>query len=256
VDSLRILPPTDPRTELVLATTPCPYARLEALAAVTVNSGSDLFQAALAMRRTVTHGAAPTQWIAFISSTLHGSDVSTLARLLHAILRLACKTDREVERLYQGIHRADWRLFVGPTACFALTLSDIYHEHDPRFLPGHTAVLIQPESLFARHGITSGEHRDIVSQLVAKKFAAAGRPYEVSAHATGLPKALRFLRDETGAPVSWWEASFEPWQCLISSHVDGRKTQATPAPKRAVEVAGSQIRSYQELPPDAFNDSR
>lgn len=242
---------------MLLANTPCPYARLEPLDAVAVDRCSDLPQAALAMRRTVTRDKEPTQWVAFINSSLHGSDLNALAGLLHAILRLACTSDSEVKRLYLGVDRIDWQLFVGPSACFVLTLSEVYGERDPRFLPGNTVIVVQPEVVFARRGITSGDRRDLVSDLVAKRFAAAGRPYETSAHATRVPKALRFLRDENNVPARWWETLLEPvlGEGLIPSDLQRRKPQATPAPKRAMEIAGHQVGAVQELAPHAFYDS-
>jgi hypothetical protein len=109
--------------------------------------------------------------------------------------------------LYKDIETSAWEYTLGRKEFFPLVLSPVYPSNHPRHVAWRQPVaLLQPESSFTRHGISSSApSRPTISALVESAFLRAGKQY-FGFVTRNLPKALRVIKPllETSSPVQWW----------------------------------------------------
>lgn len=132
-----------------------------------------------------------------------------LAEVTHTLLAgLIFHCSGETRLLYHGIESTRWEYTLMNRDFFPLVLSPTYPIHHPRHVRWRQPViLLQPESSFTKHGISSaGEGRQRLSATVERAFLKAGKRYH--GHITrDLPKAYRVIKpiSVTDQPIRWWE---------------------------------------------------
>ena len=148
----------------------------------------------LAIELPTPAGACPRKLLAQVTHTL-----------LAGLIQL-CKGD--ARQLYAGIDSARWEYTLMHRDFFPLVLSPVYPPHHPRYVRWRQpVVLLQPESSFTKHGISSASAgRKRISASVERAFLEAGKQYH--GHVTRLlPKAYRVVKavSEADPPICWWD---------------------------------------------------
>jgi hypothetical protein len=133
-----------------------------------------------------------------------------LAEITHTLLAgLIDDSKGDTRQLYDRIESTGWEYTLMDRDFFPLLLSPVYPIHHPRHLRWRQPViLLQPESSFSRHGISSRDKgRKRLSATVECAFLRAGKRYH--GHITrSLPKAYRVIKPFRMAdpPIRWWDA--------------------------------------------------
>jgi hypothetical protein len=139
-----------------------------------------------------------------------------LAEITHKLLAgLIHHCSGDIRLLYRGIESSRWEYTLMNRDFFPLVLSPAYPIHHPRHVRWRQpVVLLQPESSFTKHGISSvAEGRERLSATVERAFLRAGRRYH--GHITrDLPKAYRVIKpiSVTDQPIRWWDTLAPTWQ--------------------------------------------
>jgi len=196
--------------------TRCPYARLADYETVTLRSPRGFWRAAARLRlfslRNEAHGS--TAMLAIVSAHVYGGTLDGLASLLHCLLLCANTGSCNRLSLYTGIDTTSWRLPINGAHFFTIVVSEHYTSSHPRYVRSGAVFLMQPELLFSSVGISSGAGRQRQTAAAQRSFLEGGTRY-FAHHTIGTPKALRFILDEQGAGIRWWET--DPWFWLPGS---------------------------------------
>jgi len=130
--------------------------------------------------------------------------VEALAAAVHGVL-LHLTTP---PALYGGIESPSWTLRTSSGDYFPILMSSSYEKAHPRYLDWPAPVLLlQPESSFARRGISSSwAKREELSLAVERRFRDLGREY-FGDITRALPKSLRVVKplSPDDPPVRWWQ---------------------------------------------------
>jgi hypothetical protein len=132
-----------------------------------------------------------------------------LAQVTHTLLAgLIHHAGGDTRQLYRGIESSEWEYTLMNRDFFPLVLSPAYPMRHPRHVRWRQPViLLQLESSFSRHGISSvAEGRERLSATVERAFLRMGKRYH--GHITrNLPKAYRVIKPlrVSDPPIRWWD---------------------------------------------------
>jgi hypothetical protein len=209
-----------------LRATPCPYAaraevRCASQAMVAVDDGVLWRTSFSSIASLVRELADSADLLAIELPSL--SDTcprNLLAQVTHTLLSgLFRFCNGDSRQLYAGIESGQWEYTLMNRDFFPLVLSPVYPAHHPRHVGWRQPViLLQPESSFTRHGISSASaERERISTSVEGAFLRAGRQYHGQV-TRGLPKAYRVVKpaSEADPPIRWWDTPTLAVECTTT----------------------------------------
>jgi hypothetical protein len=193
-----------------LAEVPCPFVGWASYIVRRVKTHRELTSAAsdLAGFCADKHRSPSLAFVALLDGQLEPGSPLELAADFHEFVELTMRAAGERCCSHQRLDDPRWRLTIAGTPLFALALSGCYARDHPRFLAGSSALVFQPEALFAYHGITSNAERERYTEIARQTFTRNGRRF-FSHHHRGTPKALRFVLDSEGRGLRWWQVQQE-----------------------------------------------
>lgn len=206
-----------------LRATPCPYASQAdvrcALHSAFALDDRVLWQTYFSTVASLVRGLADSADILAIElpTPADACPRNLLAQFAHTLLAgLFHFCNGHSRQLYAGIESSQWEYTLMNRDFFPLVLSPAYPTHHPRHVRWRQPVmLLQPESSFTRHGISSTSvTRERISASVETAFLKAGRQYH--GHVTRcLPKAYRVVKpvSEADPPIRWWDTLASAVDC-------------------------------------------
>lgn len=137
------------------------------------------------------------------------SQTDLLARAVHTVLAgLVQCSGGDLKKMYHGIESSIWEFRLLRRDFFPLAFSPGYKRDHPRYISWRQPVIVlQPESSFTRHGVTSKRRsRHRISIQTERAFQDAGRSYH-SRITREFPKAFRVVKPcvASSEPVRWWK---------------------------------------------------
>jgi hypothetical protein len=183
-------------TRRVIPSTPCPFRNR--VMHVEVDATSGMYKARQAIARVIKRVESEQKYITIrLTREYENTSLSSLAELLSSLFK-----SQSNEQC------ADWtfspeHLSVAGIPIFCVVVSNIYPRHHPRHCIEGTFLIVQPESLFTKLGVTTNPKRSGITREVERSFRLVGKDY-YHHHRKRTPKTARILLDFHGEPYKWW----------------------------------------------------
>jgi hypothetical protein len=198
----------------VLKSVICPFKETASYETINSGCGGDLLGNLVNMRKLITRreNYPLTSYILSLDPVTHECSTEGLAELFHGVVQVLSALDADRNKLYENIESRSWRLHLLGTDFFCVVMSNIYTHSHPRYIDNQTLIVFQPEEQFSVLGITSSNIRLTYTARAQKAFENAGRRY-FSHHQMAVPKARRFVLNESGLGLEWWKTNPLKYTC-------------------------------------------
>ncbi len=140
----------------------------------------------------------------------YGGTVSALADTVRRVLHTMDDADPAgIRSLEQRIEDPTWWFTFAGQELFPLTFAPCYRSDSSRWAFGseRTYIVFQPRHAFRRRLVTGDPHSERSRELIRRRFAGAGRPYDLTITLSPL-EADRFVKPAHfgDPPVRWWQS--------------------------------------------------
>lgn len=198
--------------ELIMASSPCPYAESARIWGAPSWSTNKLEQDVVA---TIPHlfsfarCAEIERLDGFVIKLpdIGGRGLDGLADLLNTVLRGLCAGDPLNNMTFDGkVDAPGWQFGFGGRRLFVSVFSSIYPNEHPRHVGSSSYIFFQPESSFDEHGIGRAYSRSRSKKLAVRAaFADAGCWYPKTLIDARVEADLYILPESPmNPPVAWW----------------------------------------------------